>query len=59
MQRDGETREGALAMLAAQAARQVRLATADDVIVNDGTPADLAGRVAELDRRYRLMAGKH
>lgn len=56
MQRDGETREGAIAMLGAQAVRQDRLAAADDLIVNDGSIADLAARVAELDRRYRLWA---
>ena len=57
--RDGETREGARAMLAAQARRQERLAAADDVIVNDGSRRDLAAEVATLDRRYREMAGKH
>ena len=59
MQRDGETREGASAMLAAQVSRKTRLAAADDVIVNDGTIADLAVRVAALDRKYRDLAGKH
>jgi dephospho-CoA kinase len=59
MQRDGETREGAGAMLAAQVSREKRLAAADDVIVNDGTLADLAARVADLDRKYRALAGKH
>ena len=57
--RDGETRESALAMLAAQAERPQRLASADDVIFNDGLVADLAGQVAVLDRRYREIAGKH
>jgi dephospho-CoA kinase len=57
MQRDGETREGAGAMLAAQVSREVRLAAADDVIVNDGTFADLAAQVADLDRKYRYLAG--
>jgi len=57
--RDGETEESAREMLAAQARRQERLAAADDVIVNDGTPADLADQVAVLDRQYRKMAGKH
>ncbi len=59
MQRDGETREGALSILAAQASRDQRLAVADDVIVNDGPPGELAVRVVELDRRYRKMAAKH
>lgn len=56
MRRDGETRESALAILAAQATREQRLAAADDVIRNDGKPGALADRVAELDRRYREMA---
>jgi dephospho-CoA kinase len=59
MQRDGETREGAGAMLAAQVSREKRLAAADDVIVNDGTLADLAVRVADLDRKYRALAAKY
>ena len=57
--RDGETRESARMMLAAQAERQSRLAAADDVVVNDGRPADLARQVADLDRRYRKMAVRH
>lgn len=56
MRRDGESRESALAMLAAQAPRHERLAAADDVIANDGDPGSLAPRVAELDARYRAMA---
>jgi dephospho-CoA kinase len=59
IQRDGETREGAGAMLAAQVSREKRLAAADDVIVNDGTLADLAARVADLDRKYRALAEKY
>lgn len=59
MSRDGETREGALAMLAAQVSRQVRLAAADDVIVNDRPAADLAARVASLDRKYRELAAEN
>jgi dephospho-CoA kinase len=58
MKRDGETRESALAMLAAQASREARLAAADDVIGNDGGPGALASRVAALDRRYREMAAQ-
>lgn len=56
MKRDGETRETAQAMLAAQATREARLAAADDVIGNDREPGALAARVAELDRRYRELA---
>lgn len=54
--RDGETREGAERMLAAQASRKTRLGIADDVIVNDGTLAELREAVVELDARYRKAA---
>ena len=43
MARDGETREGALRMLEAQATRERRLAAADDVIDNGGSAAGPAG----------------
>lgn len=55
MRRDGETRESAARALAAQATRTERLAAADDVIVNDRGPEELAARVAELDDRYRQL----
>lgn len=54
--RDGETREGAERMLAAQASRETRLGIADDVIVNDGSLAELREAVVELDARYREAA---
>lgn len=56
VRRDGETRESAQAMLAAQASREERLAAADDVIRNDEDAGALASQVAELDRRYRKLA---
>lgn len=59
MSRDGETREGARQMLAAQVSRDQRLAAADDVIVNEGSAGDLAGQVATLDRKYRGLAARH
>ncbi|MGH8136386.1 MAG: dephospho-CoA kinase [Steroidobacteraceae bacterium] len=59
MYRDGETRENAVRALAAQAARAMRLAAADDIIENDGDPANLAERVAALDREYRRLAAKN
>ena len=59
MSRDGETRAGALGMLAAQASRRERLAAADDVIVNDGPAGELERQVAGLDRKYREMAAKN
>lgn len=52
MQRDGSSREQAQAILAAQASRAERLSAADDVIVNDGDPARLEARVAELHQAY-------
>jgi dephospho-CoA kinase len=52
MQRDGSSREQAEAILAAQASRAERLSAADDVIVNDGDPARLEARVAELHQIY-------
>jgi dephospho-CoA kinase len=57
--RDGESREAAARMLAAQAARDERLAAADDVIDNGGEAADLPGQVERLDRQYREMAAKY
>lgn len=59
MSRDGETRQGALGMLAAQVSRPERLAAADDVIVNDGPTGDLERQVAGLDRKYREMAANN
>lgn len=56
LQRDAETPERAEAMLAAQATREQRLAAADDVIVNDGTLAELEAAVDRLDHRYRALA---
>jgi dephospho-CoA kinase len=54
--RDGETDRSARQMLAAQASREARLASADDVVVNDGSRSELAGSVASLDRFYRRLA---
>jgi dephospho-CoA kinase len=59
MERDGEARADAIRMLASQVPREQRLAAADDVIENDGPPADLGPRVAALDRKYREMATQH
>lgn len=44
-------------MIAAQVGRKARLALAEELILNDGTPEGLAERVAELDRFYRRLAG--
>jgi len=53
MRRDAVSRDSALATLAAQATRAARLRRARDVIVNDGTLADLDGAVARLNALYR------
>jgi dephospho-CoA kinase len=44
------------AIMATQLSRTERLAQADDVIDNSGTPAALKPQVEELDRRYRELA---
>lgn len=56
-QRDGVDTALANSMIAAQATRAERLAIADDVIVNDGSLAQLAQHVAALHRRYLVLAG--
>ena len=43
-------------MLAAQVDRTVRLAIADDIVVNTGTVDALDAQVDALDRRYRALA---
>jgi len=55
-QRDDVDAGLASAMLAAQATRAARLSIADDVLRNDGTPAELAAQVAMLHRRYLGLA---
>ncbi|MFN9965734.1 MAG: dephospho-CoA kinase, partial [Lysobacteraceae bacterium] len=49
--RDGNHDPLAERMIGAQAPRPARLAMADDVLVNLGTPGDLAAAVARLDAR--------
>ncbi len=57
MGRDGVSEAGAQAMLAAQAERGKRLAAADDVLLNEGTVADLESRIHGLHERYLRLAG--
>jgi dephospho-CoA kinase len=57
MARSQLSREGVQAIMAAQASRARRLALADDVIVNNGSVADLEQAVRALDARYRRLAG--
>ena len=54
--RDGGDAQQAQIMLASQASRETRLAAADDVIVNDGAPADLTPKVAALHQKYLALA---
>lgn len=54
--RSGLARTEIMRILAAQAGRDQRLAAADDVIDNSGTPADLRERIAVLDGQYRALA---
>lgn len=56
-ERDGVTRAQAIAILASQASRRQRRATADDVILNDGTRRRLIGKVDELHALYLRQAG--
>jgi dephospho-CoA kinase len=55
--RDAGTIDQARRILAAQASREERLAIADDVIRNSGTPSDTRRQVQRLDRRYRRLSG--
>jgi dephospho-CoA kinase len=55
MDRDAMTREGADAMLAAQATREQRLAKADDVIENTGSLELLDHIVEKLHAHYERM----
>lgn len=56
MARDGMDADQAHARLRAQASREQRLAVADLVIDNSGSPSELAQRVAGLWRRLRTTA---
>ncbi|HEV7269653.1 dephospho-CoA kinase [Pseudoxanthomonas sp.] len=56
MQRDGIDAVLAEKMMAAQASRAVRLALADDIVVNDGDIAHLQRAAGDLHRRYLALA---
>jgi len=58
LSRDAETVAQAEAIIAAQADRESRLKAADDVIRNDGKPAELARQVDELHRLYLSLASR-
>jgi dephospho-CoA kinase len=53
--RDGMSETEARAMLGSQASRAARLASADDVILNDGALDALGPRVAALHARYLAL----
>jgi dephospho-CoA kinase len=54
--RDGCTEEQARAILASQASRSVRLAAADDVLLNTGTVTELRQAVDRLHEEYLRLA---
>jgi dephospho-CoA kinase len=56
MQRNAMAEPEVRAIMATQAAREARLAQADDVLVNDGPLDTLAPRVAALHARYQVLA---
>ncbi|WP_338847679.1 dephospho-CoA kinase [Massilia sp. W12] len=56
MARNAFSREQVLAIMAAQASRQARLAAADDVIDNSAGPENLPSQVALLHQRYLELA---
>jgi dephospho-CoA kinase len=56
MARDGESLEGARAILAAQTNRAARLKAADDVLVNAGTVLELRQAIDRLHQSYLRLA---
>src|SRR5690606_17843211 len=56
--RDGIDAALAESMIAAQAQRSARLALADDVLDNSGTPAQLDAPIAALHARYLALASR-
>ncbi|MGP3590457.1 dephospho-CoA kinase [Vagococcus sp. WN89Y] len=58
MQRDGVSREHAEKIIEAQATREARLAVADDIIDNNGTPDEIASDVARLHAAYLQYASQ-
>jgi dephospho-CoA kinase len=58
MRRSGLSEKEVRAILAAQATREQRLARADDVIDNSGTPRALEPQVSHLDEKYLTLAAQ-
>lgn len=57
--RDNSTIDDVKAILKTQATRAQRLAAADDIIENNGSPADLVSQVERLNGFYRALAQKN
>ena len=55
MRRNDLTEAEVRAIMATQTSRSARLAVADDVIVNDGAPADLRASVERLHHKYSAL----
>ena len=58
MRRSGLSETQVRAILAAQATREQRLARADDVIDNSGTPEALERQVSHLNEKYLTLAAQ-
>lgn len=56
IQRNGLSELQTRAIMAAQASREIRLAAADDIIVNDKNIAYLEEKVAQFHARYTVLA---
>ncbi len=58
MARSSMSREQVLTIMANQASRSERLATADDVILNNGHADALGPEVQRLHKLYKRLAGE-
>lgn len=58
MARNAMSREQVLAIMATQASRELRLAAADDIILNDGAPEALAPAIDRLHALYLRLANE-
>ena len=58
-QRDRSSYREARAIIASQASRRQRKSRADDVILNDGTPAQLRREVGDLHLKYLELSKSH
>ena len=56
--RDAESTQQARRIISAQASRDERMAIADDIIHNNRGLAEIRQQVVQLDKKYRLLAGR-